>query len=309
MAERASRIPRHPSNRSFIEQMMKWGWEVGKTDGSWQSMFSPPIAERQVRVRVRPATQHDANPTSVFMEVYRLTCAGDGEMFWRGPSDMWLQMLSMEKAKAEKAKKAAYEESLAKAAKRAEVKAAEAAAKNQPVRVLALVPDTKGEPMVAPPKNGQLRDPVKGVRLGSKDVLEVLTDHDGPMTVKTVGLKLGLDMDDDHNIRDVANRCGYLVAKGLAERVMQGTYRVSNEGKTIDARVQHDGIHSRQAEKPAPRPVAATTTVAEVADSIDDVIEAVLDLLLPQGFKASHLRFIAPWVESTRRMVEAVGNG
>jgi hypothetical protein len=315
MAERASRIPRSPSNRSFIEQMLKWGWEVGKTDGTWQSMFSPPIASKQVRVRVRPATQHEANPTSVFLEVYRLTSNGDGELFWRGPSDMWLQMLSMEKAKAEKAKKDEYEASIAKAAKKAEAQAAQASP------VLALVPDTQeGEPMVAPPKNGKLRDPAKGVRLGAKDVLEVLTEHDGPMTVKSIGKALGLDMSDQQNIADVANRGSYLVTKGLAERVMQGTYRVSNEGKTIDARVQHDGIHRTtdtpvqrafdmpavtQHQAPAQKP--EVVPVAQVAESVDDVIEAVLDLLLPQGFKASHLRFIAPWVEATKRMVQEVG--
>jgi hypothetical protein len=45
------------------------------------------------------------------------------------------------------------------------------------------------------------------------------------------------------------------------------------------------------------------------AESIDDTIEAVLDLLLPSGFKASHLRYIAPWVETTKRMVEEVTRG
>jgi hypothetical protein len=95
---------------------------------------------------------------------------------------------------------------------------------------------------------------------------------------------------------------------------MQGTYRISDRGKTNDARVQHDGIHLRAVPQ-QPDPPAVTQQqppapeVARVAESVDDVIEAVLDLLLPQGFKAAHLRFIAPWVESTKRMVDAVGRG
>jgi hypothetical protein len=281
--------------------MEKWGWEKGKSNGTWQSMHSPEIdGVLTVRVRVRPATQHDANPTSVFMEVYRLTTDGDGEMFWRGPTEGWQQYLSMEKAKAAKRKKAEQEAALAKAAERAAAKAAE----HKPV--LTIVPEEKGGPMAVPNKEP------KPVRLPSKDVLEVLTEHDGPMTVKSIGKKLGLDMTNPQNIEDVANRGAYLVSKGLAERVMQGTYRVANSARTIDARVQHDvqreavPQHQAPAAEVAPRVQSPASVVVE---SIDDTIEAVLDLLLPQGFKASHLRYIAPWIEATRRMVEEVSKG
>jgi hypothetical protein len=276
-------------------------------------MFSPPIAEKQIRVRVKPATQHEANPTTTFRDVYKITCDGDAEMFWHGPSDMWLQMLSMERAKAEKRAKDEVAASLAKAAERAERMAADAAMKNQPVRVIAPEPE-RGAP-VANPKPGELlREAKAGTRVPSNAVLEILTEHDGPMTVKTIVAKMGLDTSNIRNTIDVANRCGYLTQKGLAERVMQGTYRISDRGKTNDARVQHDGIHLRAVPQ-QPDPPAVTQQqppapeVARVAESVDDVIEAVLDLLLPQGFKAAHLRFIAPWVESTKRMVDAVGRG
>jgi len=41
-------------------------------------------------------------------------------------------------------------------------------------------------------------------------------------------------------------------------------------------------------------------------ESVDDVIEAVLDLLLPQGFQAKDLRVILPWIEATKLMVGTV---
>jgi hypothetical protein len=43
-----------------------------------------------------------------------------------------------------------------------------------------------------------------------------------------------------------------------------------------------------------------------VYESIDDTIEAVLDLLLPKGFRAADLRFIAPWVDATKAMIDQV---
>lgn len=154
----------------------------------------------------------------------------------------------------------------------------------------------------------------------SKQVLEVLCAHDVPMTVARIVAELGLPNTPD-TVRVISNRCGYLAEQGLAERVMYGTYRVADKAKRTDVRVHHDSTPTAapapaaEAEAaPAPSPVtvpvvAEPRNVVTVAESVDDTIEAVLDLLLPDGFKASHLRYIAPWVEATKQMVSAVSNG
>jgi hypothetical protein len=317
MGQVMTRVPRQPSNRSVYEQMIAWGWKPGKTDGSWQSMFSPPIGTKQVRLRVRPPQQHDANPATVFKEIYRLTTGGDPELFWRGPSDTWLQMLANEQQLAEKRKQDEYEASLTRAAARAEAQAAAEAAKNQPVRILAVAPEPRATARPGLTEEGRKRMGKRTIHtITSKDVLEVLTAHDGPMTCKSIAKALGLDASADADGKypvsnKISNACRYLVDCDLAERVMNGTYRVTSKAKTINARVQHDGIHEDHSGIPAVNapPEAARPVVARVAESVDDVIEAVLDLLLPQGFKASHLRFIAPWVETTKRMVAEVDGG
>lgn len=307
MTAPAPRTPRHPSNRSFIEQMKQWGWETGKTDGQWQSMFSPPVTENRVRIRVRPATQHQANPTTVFLDVYKITCDGDSEMFWRGPSAVWLEMLANEVRKAEQRKRDQAAAELAKAAQRAEAQRAEAERRNPPVRHLVSAPQIEPTQEVTvahePTQQTDVRH-VANAKLASKDVLDVLTAHDRPMSVKAIGAQLGLDTTDHQTKRDIANRAAYLVSRGLAERVMNGSYRIAKRGQAVDHRVRHD-IEAEAREAPA----VARQSVVTAIESIDDSMEAVLDLLLPEGFKASHLRFITPWMEATRRMVEAVRNG
>lgn len=312
MSGATSRIPRHPSNRSFFEMMVQWGWEPGKTDGQFQSMFTPPIITGRERVRVRPSNHHLGNPTSTFLEVYRLTTGGDAELFWRGPSEMWLQMLANETAAAEERKRAEAESSMRRARERAEAqrKEAEAAA----VKAAVTVVEPKPEPEPEPERSTMPKQSTKTPAMPrSKQVLEVLCAHDVPMTVARIVAELGLPNTSD-TVRVISNRCGYLAEQGLAERVMYGTYRVADKAKRTDVRVHHDSTPSAAEAAPAPSPVtvpvvAEPRNVVTVAESVDDTIEAVLDLLLPDGFKASHLRYIAPWVEATKQMVSAVSNG
>lgn len=157
-------------------------------------------------------------------------------------------------------------------------------------------------------------DPAK-VRLRSSDVLQVLVDHDRPMNTEAVGKALHLET-NDRNHKDIQGRLCYLAQRGLAVRVMAGVYRAASDAYAIAARVQHD-VHN--ADKPQPStpqaatsapvptaPQSAQAAVNHVVESIDDTIEAILDLLLPKGFRAADLRFIAPWIEQTRMMVEKI---
>jgi hypothetical protein len=142
-------------------------------------------------------------------------------------------------------------------------------------------------------------------------VFEVLVTNDRPMNNRAVAKELGVDA-ASQNLTDINNRFVYLQGKGLAERVMNGTYRATQKGHAIAARIQHD-VSRVDTPAPTAKPSAPTAQAAVPApdtqvvyESIDDTIEAVLDLLLPKGFRAADLRFIAPWVDATKAMIDQV---
>jgi hypothetical protein len=185
--QRQSLVPRSPSNRRFFDRMVAWGWVPGKGDGDYVSMLTPPIVTPSKTVKVRAPTHHNGNSTKAILDVYKATTAGDAELFWQGPSEMWLQMLEQHRQDAER--------------QRTEKQAAEEVKAAQRVEKLKQQPIEKRKDIIVP-------------------------------------------------------------------------------------------------EQP-------TTTVPDET-ALDDAIELALDLLLPGGFKASHLRVIAPWMESTKAMVRAV---
>lgn len=94
-----------------------------------------------------------------------------------------------------------------------------------------------------------------------------------------------------------------------------GKYRVLAEGGA--AAVEITPVEPKRPIPPSPaQPVnnpgspLPTTVINNSAkpaeETVDDVIEAVLDLLLPNGFKAQDLRVIQPWIEATKKMVGTV---
>lgn len=123
---------------------------------------------------------------------------------------------------------------------------------------------------------------------------------------------MGFDPADRMVTRGLANRLSYnaKLPDSPIESVRRGLYRL------------------KQGRRQEPTVVAATTSVSPAvvsvpveaqpveivtaptpAQSMDDVLEAVLDLLLPNGFKARHMRFIQPWMTATQRMIEEVTSG
>lgn len=67
-----------------------------------------------------------------------------------------------------------------------------------------------------------------GIRV--QQVYDLMVRLDRPMTCKVIGSNLGVDVSIEENLKDISNRCGYLVQKGLAERVDKGTYRAITNG-------------------------------------------------------------------------------
>lgn len=72
------------------------------------------------------------------------------------------------------------------------------------------------------------------------DVLEQLQNHPDGVTVKEIGRVIGLDMTVERNIKNVSNRCGYLVQSGEAIRIAPGTYQYQ-ERTTMETMTTENG--------------------------------------------------------------------
>lgn len=318
-------VPRQPSNRQVILQMVKWGWTPGRKRGTKQVMIGPPVgAMKGVELLVAAGHQHESNPTTVFMEIVKLTTSGDLEAFWAGPPDLeaWADMVSQAEERERRNKEAAEAAEIAAMHERAQRSAVtEAARKRRDERVRApiVVPGLPPAPtQERKPRNPRKEEPVpQGTRNSevlAKDVLRVLIDNDRPMDSKSIANALGIEP-STKNLSDITNRGGYLTGRGLAVRVMNGTYRASTEGHAVAARIQHtvtqnnnnNGAAAFAPPAPSITEIITHPKVLQIStESIDDNIEAVLDLLLPDGFKAADLRFIAPWIEATKTMINQV---
>jgi len=292
-----SATPRNPSNRSVITQMERWGWQIVKT-GKYVEMRAPIGTET---VGVQAANKHDANATSVLLTIYRLTTQSDADLFWRGPSKLWTDMIE---------------------AKRAEELAARRKKFQQPeVNVQRLptewTPPTTKEPAVAEPEpKSPLIRPVgkaHGTRVATREqVIAELQATGKTMDAAMVCRRLGLDPKDERERRAVNNHLSALYLDGRIRRMKTGNYRELASTEPVSSRPLWAMPVATQPVAPAAAPsVAVVQNDAVFAarrpnESVDDVIEAVLDLLLPQGFQAKDLRVISPWIEATKLMVGTV---
>ena len=310
--QRESRVPRHPSNRSLVEKMGEWGWRIVK-QGSKRWVLEAPYGDG--RVEVMPPALHEANPTSVFLDVYRLTSAGDPELFWRGPSRLAIDMLNehlLAKKKEKQAREAAErEKQAAVAAERAAAAPAPPTSVSnlKPPGQLVVVPTAapKAEPTPEPPTVVFVTRPYTKGRTSS--VLDAVNASPRSMTIRQVASRIGLDVSDPGEHRRLIQSLSALAREGKITRPAKGVYRRLAKDVTPAAPAAPEVQPAPQEVAVlTPQPVEAPPAPADqaAAESVDDVIEAVLDLLLPNGFQAKHLRVIAPWIEATKRMVEAV---
>ena len=148
------------------------------------------------------------------------------------------------------------------------------------------------------------------------------------MDTEAICKRLGLDFNNTPERRSVSNTLSLLYKKGEVRRMKIGSYRCLTPPPqemvlTADNQLRPvipiifdppvDGVTQNS------HPISVTTaatpsvqvnqvffTAKPAEESVDDVIEAVLDLLLPGGFKAQDLRVITPWIEATKKMVGTV---
>lgn len=142
--------------------------------------------------------------------------------------------------------------------------------------------------------------------------------------IDDIAIRLGVNRDDKDAIKAVQNRVMQLCANGRLVRLKRGLYAYPPEPADIAAAMSIPAPTAA----PAPAVPAATTALDMVGTAVmvatpppvavapaaapvdvDGVIESVLDLLFPDGFKARHYRFISPWIDATKVMMREVDNG
>jgi hypothetical protein len=127
-------------------------------------------------------------------------------------------------------------------------------------------------------------------RGAAKVVIDVLTESRSAITSNTLVQRTGLDQ------RTVDGAMSYLVKRGMVHRLGKGIYRPS---ETLIPADPPEPI------EPEPHPAQAVAQAASDRDT-DDLIEALLDLLFPDGLKAAQWKTIDTWVEATRQMLNGV---
>lgn len=130
-------------------------------------------------------------------------------------------------------------------------------------------------------------------KIASDNVLSVIRDFGAPITVAEIGALLGLDMTDEQTRRDVANRAGYLVTSGKANRVGPGMYQAAN------------GVQTAVTATPAPAPAPKTSKAAKAAQA-DELFERVgkaTEALFPKGIPMTRIIEVAELQKAMLKVV------
>lgn len=91
--------------------------------------------------------------------------------------------------------------------------------------------------------------PSLGVHLPSSVVLEALVATGKPMSTNEILGYLGTYEHTTRNLRDVANRCGYLVTNGHATRVGHGEYQATNKEATVTVVTQPEAVEEDRTDR------------------------------------------------------------
>lgn len=130
-------------------------------------------------------------------------------------------------------------------------------------------------------------------KIASDNVLSIIRDFGGPITVPEIGALLGVDMTHDQTRRDVANRAGYLVTTGKVTRVGPGTYRAANGVQTAVT----------AAPTPAPAPKASKAAKAAQADELFERVGKATEALFPRGIPMTRIIEVAELQKAMLKVV------
>jgi hypothetical protein len=270
------------SNRQFIRQLELWGWKkTGKKERGMIELAlavdNPADGNHVKRVYAQPEGAHSQNIAATYLTVFG-AMAIDPDTFWNRTE--------------------------------------------QPI------------PEVTPTLTAK-EDKVRQ-RGTSTMVLDFMIGQDRPLLGSFIAESLGLSSGA------VANALNYLRSKGHVKWIKQGLWQAVEQHHVMENQDVNIGVatHDRDAPRqngttgppaplqapPDPPPVvsAPTPTVAasEPLDVLlvdmrqpvrhevtDDEIYEVLDLLVPQGFKAKHYPSVNAWVHATKDLINALREG
>lgn len=295
-------VPSKVSNASLIRQLELWGYrKVGNKGDTW-TMANPDYKGR--RVQVTAPQVHKGNSTVVIRNVYKVVTNGDAEAFWarRTPSNVPIEDAieevfdTMARETARKHAEPWYEQTT-----------------SEPT-VVTTVTDTadsatsKEEPMSNREVQVEPLAAKKRQRGAASKVLQYLHDHPHDhLTAPTIGAALHLEP------IVASGALAHLHRLGFAERLVRGTYRLS-PSLAADRTVRHQ--HGGSVQTPAPltqqaavaavaerRP--APTIVPDVPPAEGDDLDAMLELILPEGyrFRPSHLQAMRKWQSATAELL------
>ncbi len=128
-------------------------------------------------------------------------------------------------------------------------------------------------------------------KIASDNVLSIIRDFGGPITVAEIGALLGVDMTDEQIRRDVANRAGYLVTSGKANRVGPGTYQAAN------------GVQTAVTATPAPAPKTSKAAKAAQADELFERVGKATEALFPKGIPMTRIIEVAELQKAMLKVV------
>lgn len=158
----------------------------------------------------------------------------------------------------------------------------------------------------------------------STRLLDLLIGQSRPLTTQWMGEAMG------YTDQQVMSAMTYMKARHLVRRVKRGMWQSVDHREVTEHQTVDIGVTTNQTEtpeQPVETPVAPespitvistpltvpTDTGAPVVQPVpmgrevtDDDVYGVLDLLVPDGFKARHYPAVSNWVEATKALVNAL---
>lgn len=306
-------VPTRPSNKSVLDQCALWGWTIRAHHSDWVELEHP---DREQRIRVRPASHRDYGSRDVLAQVYKTTCGGNAAAFWGRtepyhartrprPGSGGMTDEQMEEYAARMREQKPQETIIDRLDRAAGLRVVP-----DPPDELAV--DTEANPVglrietPEPPRQTVRSRADNSYRIGSEprprtiehDVLQVLramAPHVKAVTIDMVRAAI-----PDLSRQQVANTCTRLADRGLVE------YAGNRKGYLVISKTpeQAPPIAAPTQAPPSPAPAAAAPTSPH-----GDTVDAVMDLMFPDGVKTKYMPALTRWREETIRMMTEVLDG
>jgi len=306
---------RRMQNRGFINQLRLWGWRQGKVSGDFTTMVAP----NGTKLQVRSAHNHTGNAPEAYEQALEAMGITWDEFVAKGRDETdhnvgaVLRSIDLVKAPqdaerlmdavAEAAKEMGEADKAERQRRRAD-QIAERDRRRAARKAAPAAPPREDRPVV------EVTEPRGGAspQRGTADlVFAVILGHSGPITNAQIGEVLGIDV-----ASRIGNATNYLHSIGVIDRVKRGVWQRKHEysphDMTFDIVSRNlDQIprEARPAEPPTPLPTQATKDRA-VAEDRDELLNDILDDLLPDGIKMRHLSIVERWKQETAAMLDII---